>query len=275
MSISKTIINKVSKALLDNRQEMEDFSLVPNVFDIYIHTEDYNSIRSFITTLRGQIENRLNRELQKYDKSRRQGVNKILSFFEKLFGFGIAVGRKELRRNEENWDISFNPTDGSIQLENNIIVVKKGEVCIVASISSPDSHNLDTNFGTLVTLYKLDGSIEKSVVATRQGETLNNSSETNIDLNDRTRPEEAGPKPNALATLKYKYKGEKEFKVFSMEKEKIVIGRQTHADLVLFNASDKISRKHLEIRFDKGKFFLKSFGIYGTSLNEKNVLPRG
>lgn len=272
MNISKIIIDKVSEALFENSHELEDFTLVPNVFDIYTYVDDYNEIKNFLTTLREQIEKRLNEELKKQDEGGHQKLDKIILYFEKLFGIRTPFGKKQFRRNEDTWDISFKKTEGIIQFGENIIEIKAGEICIVASISSPDFHSLDVNLGTLITLYKVDGSSEKSLIPGKKPDRENNNPyETFVDLSSQIQPEDTLEETSPLAKLRYKYEGEDETKVFLMRKEKIVIGRQTHADLVLFNASNRISRKHLEIRCDNGKFFMKSFGVYGTTLNGQPV----
>jgi hypothetical protein len=257
MNISKVIINRVVKEMLDNAQDMGKIVIVPNTYDVYIHTEDFEDVRHFLNILREQIIERLDHEIKNRSKSNKSEGNRLTRILNSLLGYEAIAGNKVYRRVNENWDINFQECHGKIYFSDKVIELNKGEVGIVRNFSSLEQHNLDSQLKTLVTIYHRDDSVKKNVFETATSRATVPSS----------------PK---LATLKYKYKDSAELHSYHMVKDRIIIGRlagKSEVDLSLIHASNHISDRHLEIKFDEkdGKFLLKSMGTFGTTLNGEKV----
>jgi pSer/pThr/pTyr-binding forkhead associated (FHA) protein len=263
MSISKTVINRVVEEMLANAQEMSDLVVVPNVFEVYLVTGEHKEIQNLFKVLREQTEKRLDKELEIRSRASANG-SKLASIIKKILGLAPdgLDGNKEYKRTEDFWIINFNACEGKISVENKVFELKQGQIGITAQFSSPDSLSLDSQFKTVFTVYTDDEQTQRSEfekVAEPEDEFA-------------TKFEDA-PARFIPAVLKYKTGGQTN--TFRITKEITTVGRKAGAadvDLAL-ECSEKVSRKHIEIRFDGNakKYFLKSLGIYGTTINGKKA----
>lgn len=267
MDIPKKIIDEVAAKMLDHRIVMEDVAIVPNIFLIYLHKDDHVKIKFLLNTLRQQIIVRLNKEIAKRKKKSATGVGRLGKLLELLGGFSISGSDPQMLV-PDDWDISFETTDRDVLVGDEIFPIKKGEICVVAAYSDSKSkpNSLLSNLNTFVTIYKADNSRVENVVAATANPNINKSSGVDAD------PENSSPADTkVLAILVCKYNGQETTETFEMVKDKITVGRDINADFVLLKASDRISRRHLEINHKDDKFYLKSFGIYGTAVQGKAV----
>jgi FHA domain len=260
MNISKKIINSVVTEMVESVQDMGDVVVIPNTYDVYIHTEDFKDVHPFLNILREQIIKQLEEEVSKRKQPSIMERNKLVSILNRLLGFGPLTGGKNYRRVEENWYINFQECDGKIRIGNEVFELLKGEVCTVRSFSSHQAPSLDSRFGTMVTVYQNDDSVKQSLIDLNEISTLK--------MNQMSMPK-AAP---YFATLVYKYKGLADTHTFHMVKDEISVGRRTSenkVDLQLLNVSERISPKHLIIRMEQntGKFFLSNLGSFGTTVN--------
>lgn len=267
MSISKKIINSVVGEMIESAQDMGEIVIVPNTYDVYIHTEDFKDVQHFLHILREQIVKKLDDEVGKRSKSNLREGTRFASIFNKLLGFGEVLGKKQYQRVEEHWDINFQECDGKICIGDEVFELQKGEVCTVRNFSSLEAPRLDSQFGTVVTIYQADDLVKKSQL---------DSNEISGAETNRVNRTEDTPTASYFATLRYKYKDSAENHIYYMTKDRIIVGRQTdedQVDLPLTNVSNHISRRHLEIRADDktGKFFLKSMGPFGTTVSGVRV----
>jgi hypothetical protein len=278
MSISKTVIDRVAKEMLANAQEMGDIVVVPNSFEVYLPAKEHAEIQSLFNILRRQTEKRLDKELAgQSHRASFGGSSKIVSSVKKILGLEADDfdGNKEYKRVEDFWDIAFKSCDGKINVENNIFELKKGEVGIIARFSSPEAVSLDSQFKTVFTVYTDDGDGASSERRTtvKPASVSAEKDEFATKFNDVNPANQSAQMTSAI--LKYKIKGKT--KTFPIIKEIISVGRSAgegapETDLAL-ECSEKISRRHVEIRFDheSNKFFLKSLGVYGTAVNGKKA----
>jgi hypothetical protein len=269
MSISQKIINSVAAEMVGNTQTMGQIAIVPNTFDVHIHTDDFRTVRHFLKELREQTVKRLDEEVNRRSNSdAKQGL--LASVLKRVLGFEALAGRKEYRRVEEHWDVNFHECNGKVRVEDKVFELRKGEVCTVSTFSSSHSQSLGSEFGTFVTVYQEDDSTRSPL-----------TDQSQIDQNliptlpmSQMRGEDGPPPASYFATLKYKYKDSSEWHAYRMAKDKITIGRPSRdgaVDLPLARASDRISPAHLEIRADGGRFFLRSMGAFGTTINGSRV----
>ncbi len=267
MDIPKKIIDEVAAKMLDQRIVMEDVAIVPNIFLIYLHKDDHIKIKFLLNTLRQQIIVRLNKEIAKREKKSVANTGRLGKVFELLVGFSIFGSDRQMLV-PDDWDISFETTDRDIMVGDEIFSIKKGEICVVAAYSDSQSNpnSLLSNLNTFVTIYKTDNSRVENVVAATAYPNVRESPGVDANAKDSSLNES-----EVLAVLIFKYNGQEMTETFEMTKDKVIIGRDTNADFVLFRASERISRKHLEISYRDDKFYVKSFGIYGTTVQGKPV----
>ena len=267
MSISQKIISSVIAEMIESAQNMGDVIIIPNTYDVYIHKEDFKDVRHFLNVLREQIIKQLDKEVMKRSKSNVPEGNKFASILNKLLGFKALTGGKDYRRVEEHWDINFQESDDKIWIGDEVFELKKGEVCTVRNFSSLGTPNLDSQFGTVVTIYQDNNSVKKSLLDPNEASTFKINP---MNMAKGTRS------TSYFATLVYKYKNSDETHTYHMVKDRITVGRQTDeekVDLPLINVSARVSPKHIEIRADEkaSKFFLRSVGTFGTTVNGVRV----
>lgn len=270
MDIPKKIINEVAVEMLKKKVVMEDIAIVPNVFQIYLHHQDHSEIIGFLGKIRDQIKVRLNKEVAKYEKKTKFNFGMLKEVFQVITGIETLGKNYQLTVMDE-WGITFGKTDREILYGGQVFEIIPGEICVIAGFSDKESrkNNLPSRLNTsFVSIVKSD--ISKSVsFALPTAIPTRNPLETNIE-NDPQTPK-INYSANVLSVLRCKYKDEDTKEVFEITKETITIGRDPSSDFVLEKASDRISRKHLEINHRDGKFYLKSFGVYGTTLQGKQV----
>lgn len=267
MDIPKKIINEVAGKMLDNRIELEDIALVPNVFVIYLHRTNYSEIQFLLKKIREQIIVRLDKEIAKRGKNTAKlsgGWRKVLDF---VAGINLSGSSLPLVV-PDDWDVSFKATERNIAVGDDVFEINKDEICVVAGFSESNAEKteLDSVFKTFVTIYKTEAKESRNFEIKPDTPTVRN------DFQNRSEAE----KPSRdgiglLARLTCKYNGEDETVTFEIKENKITVGRGSDCSFVLSKASERISRKHLEILFDEEKFYLKSFGIYGSTLQGKVV----
>lgn len=273
MRIVQKIIKETAANMHGNRAVFEDEVIVPNVFVIYLGKEDHAAIQSLLKKLREQITKRLDKELAKGKKNNKKLLQRILASLINFIGGDAVTDNKEIST-LGNWDLSFVPTTGDFLIGDNVIKLKPGEICIVSSYSDnePKPNNLISQLKTNITFF--NSGIKQTIAATvAAADSLPNDSpptrnpyETRLD----TKPVGTADLTK-FAVLTIQYHGDSAPETFDMIKDEITVGRDTKSDLVLLKASERISRKHLEIQLKDGKFYLKSFGVYGTLLQGKPV----
>ena len=279
MSISNKIIDSVVAEMVASAREMGemgDVVVIPNTFEVYIHEDDFRDVRHFVKELREQIIKRLDKEVAARGGASSPEGGGIASLVNRLLGFDAFKNRKRHVRVQERWNINFTECDGEILIGDEVLQVKKGEVGTVRHFSSTAPQAHDSRFGTIVTIYD-DGDLSrKSVIGPEPGPNRGLATQPVFASGIERSAARDAPTATHFATLAYKYKGSSDTHIYHMDKEHITVGRRTDddaADLVLANVSERISRKHLEIRVDgdTGKFFLKSMGAFGTTVNGVRV----
>src|SRR5947209_14037973 len=106
-SISKTIIERVAEEMLQHAQEMGNIVIVPNTYDIYVHSDDFKDVRSFLGPLHEKIIERLDSEISKASSKGSRGIDGVKAILNKMVGSQIVTGRKQYRRVDEQWHINF------------------------------------------------------------------------------------------------------------------------------------------------------------------------
>jgi hypothetical protein len=274
MDIPKKIINEVSDKMLENRVVMEDIAIVPNVFLIYLHRDNYDEIRTLLKPLREQIIVRLDKEISKRQKKEVKDLSRFSKMFEIVLGVNLSGSNHKIVVSG-GWDISFETTDRDVMVGDEIFEIKRDEICVVASFgdgsvdASPDS--LASHLKTFITIFKPEEKQPENFVvetaATSKGSVINktNAPEKTLDLTSLSGSDKE------LASMVCQYSTGEEKEVFHITSPRVSVGRDPAADFTLHRASNRISRKHFEILYNEGRFYLENFGVYGTALQGRSV----
>jgi pSer/pThr/pTyr-binding forkhead associated (FHA) protein len=257
------ILKKTADELNKNRFEIEDISVVPEIYEIYLQKDDYSQIQPILPILRGQLSKKLTNQI-----SKKSSIFDILS--------SLLRGRKSLvkierfdKQNSENgeWDISFfSSEEGEIYIGDQSFEVTRGNIIVSAYFyqANPNPNNLNSVLKTLVTTYNSKGESKVYEINADSPPTQNPYS-----TNSTSSLKQGSSR--AIAIFRTKYHNKPDWIETEMKKDNFIIGRDTDCDLILYEGSDKISRKHLEITHRNRRFFIKDISFYGTQLNGKKL----
>lgn len=221
--------------------------IAPSIYQVYLHAEDYDRLRSLFTELEVEAKALLDKELDRLNRGQKVDFGRFLPGKKKEAA--EPAGPKYVSA-EGRWTIRFQ--------EDPNATLEPGDIEVVSEFARPPEANLGVGNKThrISTTRKFGGqpmTTRKDVVA--EGGTISTS-------------------PNAYARILYK--DDRGTHTFLMTKDEIVIGRtapDVWADLTLDTSLD-VSREHARLqRTPEGKFRLKDLSKLGTTLNG-SPLPR-
>jgi hypothetical protein len=268
-------------------------TLVPAIYRIYLHPEDYEPFRNVAPFVAGEIRAALDERLAQWNGSKRRLAAALL---EKI-GAGESAPPGEFVRAAPQWIVDIYPDlDGKL---------KPGEIEIYSELGAPEK----TEYGAGSLTRRIfpnpsapggaAGAESESSATRRARETINEASSAppiatplpaGASVSEGTTPsgEREGPsgespgddertKGRAFAYLSYA--DEHGQKSFEMTKNQIVIGRGGRSywvDLKLDTLPD-VSREHCRIRRhpETGRFTIEDASQFGTAVNGKPVTRGG
>ena len=209
--------------------------LVPCIFNVYLHSRDYELIKPITELIREEAVRALKEHLSDLNKPRAARP------FGKRFG-SAGEPRPEYKILEKQWEIQFHGD----QEER----LRPGEIEIYSELGS--ARPKDFGAGAMTTFITRHAAGDSVTVA-------GNSDAARDQL----------PARAVLARVRYQDSGMA--KTFVMNSEEIVIGRGGKAvwvDLKLEGPQD-VSREHCRIRRDPktGTFFIRDLSQFGTTVN--------
>ena len=211
---------------------------VPNVFKVYLYSQDYRELLPLKDKIRDEAIRALHEELQRLNRSSALAIP--LPFAKK----------KQPKRHEAmgDWVIEFHPNEDEDAAHNRLEV--RGET------SRP------------VEPGNLEGSPTVKVGRPEMEENARETRRTGLVAPTRA---------NAEAYARLSYEDDTGRHDFEMIKEEIKVGRggpNEWVDLKLITTKD-VSREHFQVRRDarSGKFFIKDLSRFGTWVNMKRVAP--
>lgn len=220
--------------------------IAPSIYQVYLHAEDYDRLRSLFPELENEAKALLDKELERLNRGNRVDFSRFLpgkkTEPEPAGPKYVSAEGKWTVRFQEDPNASLNP----------------GDVEVVSEFARPPEANLGVGSKThrISTTRKFGGqpmTTRKDLVA--EGGTISTG-------------------PDALARILYK--DDRGTHTFLMTKDEIVIGRtapDVWADLTLDTSLD-VSREHARLqRTADGRFRLKDLSKLGTTLNG-TPLPR-
>jgi hypothetical protein len=272
----RDITAQVVENMRSQGEELRYSTIVPAVYDVYLHAADYQRLESLAGLISEQTRRALDEELERLNRA--GGI-------ESRVRDALGRQRTPYERAGTTWEIRLIP-DPNDELAPGDIVVDS--TLVLAGNES------------------LSGSRTRRMVTTRNGERMESREAPAIErpsaaapsvppaaaLASRpagesvaaaaasaARPETASPPTNGgaptartrglLATLTWRDEnGEQEFR---MEKPQLVVGRGGPGywvDLKLRTVPD-VSRDHLRLRYDESerRFYIKDLSTLGTTVN--------
>jgi FHA domain len=221
--------------------------IAPSIYQVYLHAEDYDRLRSLFSELENEARALLDKELERFNRGNRVDFGRFLPGKKKEAAEPAAP---KVVSAEGKWTIRFQEDP------NNSL--NPGDVEVVSEFARPPEANLGVGSKThrISTTRKLGG----QPMTTRK------------DLLAAGGTIATGPDAHARIL----YKDDRGTHTFLMTKDEIVIGRtapDVWADLSLDTSLD-VSREHARLqRTADGKFRLKDLSKLGTTLNGA-PLPR-
>jgi hypothetical protein len=220
-------------------------TLVPCVFTVYLHSEDFEQIRPIAGFVRSEARQALDEHLATLNKG------PSLPSVTRWLGLGSAR-QPEFKALNSEWTIEFHRDEEER--------LRRGDIEIFSELGSSETEDLGAGAKTtFITRRPLETSQEPAASATA-----------------------AAPKTDRQATAYLRYMGTNGSTTFPITRDQTVIGRGGKAfwvDLKLESPAD-LSREHCRIRRDPatGKFSIKDVSQYGTTVDGERVpcsLERG
>ncbi len=217
-------------------------NLVPSVYDVYLHSEDFERLRPLEQRMREEALNALGEKLS--------ALNRAIAG-PKLQLPGRAA-KKRVKRYETlgEWSVAFHENTDDDARENPLIIHS----------TFPASAEGEDRLGTLTERVTRRGS---------DGQTVTTSTQRTGNLDGR--------RATGIVYANLAYEDDTGAHTFQMAKDLLKIGRGSAdhwVDLKL-KAKKDVSREHLQIRRDpsRGQFFIKDLSSLGTTIDGKRVPP--
>jgi hypothetical protein len=216
-------------------------NLVPSVFDIYLHADDYDRLRPLVPRVKKEAVTALEEKLRSMNKAAEPKL--------RLPGVPVKKGKPKFET----------LGDWSVDLHENMDDDAPEHPLVIHS-TFPAAAEPDDRVGTLT---------ERVTKRTAAGETTTTATM-------RSGPVETS-RAAGLVFASLSYDDDAGSQTYQMTKELIKIGRggvDRWVDLKLKSKKD-ISREHLQIRRDpvSGNFFIKDLSSLGTTVDGKRVPP--
>jgi hypothetical protein len=209
-------------------------ALVPCIFNVYLHSSDYEQVRPIEEFVRGEAKAALNDHLTKLNKASGPAIARWL---------GIGGGQQvEFKKLEPDWALEFHP-DAEDRL-------RPGDIEVYSELGTGQRAEFGSGaMTTFITRKPVERPAEQTEESAAPG-----TSRTDRQVHGYLRYEDSSGG-----------------KTFPITRDQTVIGRGGKAfwvDLKLEGPAD-ISREHCRIRRDPatGSFFIKDLSQYGTTVD--------
>jgi hypothetical protein len=220
-------------------------TLVPCVFNVYLHAEDYEQVRPIQAFLRGEAKKALDEHLATLNKASSLSLTRWL-------GIGGEKRRIEYKALHPEWTVEFHRDDEER--------LRRGDIEIYSELGSSEQVDL--------------GAGAKTTFITRRPAEQAPAAEPAAAAGPDAAPT-VGPRTDRRAYAYLKYMGPAGQSTFPVTRDQTVIGRGGKAfwvDLKVEGPAD-VSREHCRIRRDPatGTFSIKDVSQYGTTVNSDQL----
>jgi hypothetical protein len=245
---ARDVILAVAENMKSSLEPLVTKTLAPSLYQVYLHAEDYERLRTIFGEIEAEAKELLDRELQRMNRDASPVVGRI---WEKMGRVRKVQGKPEEKKEaprfvsaEGRWFLRFQEDPNG--------VLAPGDIQVVSEFAQAPA----AGYGA--------GSPTHRISTTRR-------------LGRMTSQRESSDASTAFARIAYKDdSGPKEFWV---TKDEIVIGREAPdvwVDLRLETSLD-VSREHARLRRspESGGFRIKDLSKLGTTVNGTPVPPSG
>ncbi|HEX9940882.1 MAG TPA: FHA domain-containing protein [Thermoanaerobaculia bacterium] len=214
--------------------------IAPSIYQVYLHGEDYDRLRSLFGELEAEARALLDKELERLNRGSMPALARILPGKKKE---GAPQAPKFVSA-EGRWTIRFQEDPNG--------VLNPGDVEVVSEFARPP----EAGYGAGSKTHRISTTRRLGQMTTRR-DTLEGAAEGTVATD-----------PTAFARILYK--DDRGNHTFLVTKDEIVIGRQAPdvwADLSLDTSLD-VSREHARLqRTPAGTFRIKDLSKLGTTVN--------
>jgi hypothetical protein len=229
----RDVILAIGENMRSSLEPLLTKTLAPSLYQVYLHGEDYDRLRSLFGELEAEAKKHLDAELERLNRQGSPAWNRLLPFKKK--DEPAAPPSPQYVSAEGRWSIRFQEDPNG--------TLGPGEIEVVSEFA----HQEDLEYGA--------GSKTHRISTTRRLGQMTSRRET-IDTQ--------------AAYAKIVYKDDRGPHTFLMTKDEIVIGRDAPdvwTDLRLETSLD-VSREHARLqRTPEGKFRVKDLSKLGTTID--------
>lgn len=267
----RLIIESIVEAMVAGLEELYTKTIPPELFQVYLHASDYERLEGVFRELQAEAATALDQRVERLNRAMGKGTSRALWrlrhwIAELPMGRVLRQGRTEAQRiakPQNGWQISFN--------RNEDPEASPGDIVIDATLMLAPRVELGAGMTTksVRTIFRPDPTSPRA----SRGRRPEATAETLLQ-NPARPPAAVGLTRTAHAPRAVlRYSDLEGARRYVMTKSSIVIGRGgtgVWTDIKLATGTD-VSREHLRIREDGGRFFLKDVSSLGTSIDGISV----
>ena len=286
----RVIIESIVEAMTAGLEDLYTRTVAPELFQVYLHASDFQRLEGILGEMQAEAATALDQRVDSLNRAREGGLRRVVrrlrNVVNLVFGpilrlcrVGLPsgeVGARLIAKPRNGWQITFN--------RNEDPEAAPGDIVIDAVLMLPPKIELGAGMSTrsVRTIIRSTPTSERTgrrprvdkMAATLILEPAKPAPEREHPGASISRPGGAGPgriDPTGRPMLRFRDRdGTKSYR---MTKSSIVIGRGgtgVWTDITLAAGPD-VSREHLRIREDGGRFFLKDLSTLGTSIDGISV----
>jgi FHA domain-containing protein len=243
---ARDVIVAVAENMRSSLEPLVTKTLAPSLYQVYLHSDDYERLRTIFGEIEAEVKALLDRELKRLNRGASPVVGRLLAPLRPL---RKTKGKEEgeaprFVAAEGRWFIRFSEDPNG--------VLGPGDIQVVSELAQAP----EAGYGA--------GNPTHRISTTRR------LGRTTVDRTDADA---------AQAYARISYKDDSGAKVFWVTKDEIVIGREAPdvwVDLRLETSLD-VSREHARLRRtpENGAFRIKDLSKLGTTVNGNLVPPSG
>jgi hypothetical protein len=233
-------------------------TLVPAIFRIYLHPDDYEPFRDVVPFIAGEISAALDEKLSALNRSPRKIASSLLKKMARGSESRSEAGHSGgYVRASDNWVVEIYP-DLDDKLEH-------GEIEVHSELGAPQK--MDYGVGSMTRRIIP----QKPEPVADAAATIATASPQAASVAEEAKPEQT----KGLVFAYLRYADQEGHKTFEVTRNQVVIGRGGRSywvDLKLETLPD-VSREHCRIRRDPetGRFSVEDVSQFGTAVNGKPV----
>ena len=283
----RLIIESIVEAMTAGLEELYTKTIAPELFQVYLHTSDYHRLEGIFRELQEEAATALDQRIERLNWTLARGPRRGLAIVRRWVaqipiwqlarlaqpgeGPGGELEGRRVAKPRNGWQVTFNRNEDPEAMP--------GDIVIDAILMLPPRVELGAGMTTtsVRTIRRADPTGQPSGRAIEIDAPTRGLPENAVAPPRRTKPaapthepvdrESPRPVPGARAVLCYRDQGGA--KSYEMTKRAIVIGRGgtgVWTDVQLAAGTD-VSREHLRIREEEGRYFLKDVSSLGTSID--------